>query len=322
MKIDPRVSGQGPPFSAQERKRRSGWRRINARMTLQQQQVLDLAARLGVDPHEIESAIRFALGWTAMVWGGAEPAIDAHLRAIARGQGLEYSPLTSARRNWSQQRWDSELQRSDAIPNFLCSVARPEFDESDRQEVAQLLGIPRLPDIPMLSIYHSRWSSTSNPLYVWGAVSFCAETKCAFPDWVTDYLVDCAARMPPVGAEGADMRKILPSALGFPAKRGPKKLAVPRDELAIVERLFLANVFAYAIGQGCSPARAAVEAASPLGPDYADRDERTLQTLVADYFGFLEVPQSGAAWQRALLVANVRPESTHSYLVNIVWSAP
>jgi hypothetical protein len=154
-------------------------------------------------------------------------------------------------------------------------------------------------------------------------VSFCAETKCAFPDWVTDYLVDCAARMPPVGAEGADMRKILPSALGFPAKRGPKKLAdFPRDELAIVERLFLANVFAYAIGQGCSPARAAVEAASPLGPDYADRDERTLQALVANYFGVLEVPQSGAAWQRALLVANERPESTHSYLIKLVSSAP
>ena len=261
---------------------------------------------------KIAPEISEALGFRAWFIAWLEPALDAHLRAIAQGQGLEYSPLNSARRNWSQQRWDSELQRSDAIPKLL-RFLQQEMETGNPSpysfidavnDTAEPLNIP----FGTLPVLRSKWRWTGDPLYAWEAARFCTETKCAFPDWLTDYLAECAARMPRPGTK-VDMRKKLPSALGFLAKRGTKKsFDRPGDARRRSEYMLLTQVFAFAIGQGCSPSQAVAEAVSLLGPDYVDRDQRTLLKLIARHYGFSEVPSSAVAWQRALLAITMTPE--------------
>jgi hypothetical protein len=217
------------------------------------------------DIEPVENAL--GLGDGARLLALCEPTgnLDARLKAIGRKQGLKP---------------DVDIEGLLArIRHVLHSRAK------------HPLG--RLPDL------RSGWVRTGDPLYVWEALRFCAKAKCEHPDWVSSYIVECANRMPRPGAE-RDVRKLLSAALGFPAKRGPKK-NFPRLGADVAEHMILAHVFAYAIEQGCSPARAAAEAADLLGSHYADCDARTLMALVARHFGLSSVPQSKVAWRRALV---------------------
>jgi hypothetical protein len=216
-------------------------------------------------------AIKNGLGDGARILALCEPQLAARLQAIAqrRGAPSEVRPISIKR---------------------LVSVIERVAHSHNRHPPSRL------------SKLHGEWLRSGNPLFAWEAMRFCAETKCAFPDWVSEYLGDCANRMPP-DAKNLDVRKMLPSVLGFPRKRGPRKACSLGDDMAAAEQFLLAHVFAYAIEQGCSPTRATAEAASLLGRDYADRDERTLMALIARHFNLAKVPRSRAAWTQALLRA-------------------
>jgi hypothetical protein len=158
--------------------------------------------------------------------------------------------------------------------------------------------------IPVLAF---AWARTRDPRVAWEAYRICAANKVEIPEWVANYLADCATRMSSLGDAGLDTRKALPAALGFPAKRGPKPGPKPvplhdgDDDIIAAEHFFFAHIFSYVIGCGHSPSRAVREASNLLGPGYADLDERTLVMLVVNHFGWAEMPQSKAAWRQALV---------------------
>jgi hypothetical protein len=182
---------------------------------------------------EKSPSIRISLIWKVLLMlGDPTGELEAHLRT-GRGQSLK-----------------SDV-RSDAIQDLLRMTQGVLRDH--KHNPYRRLPKWRLPELQL------RWHQTGDPLFAWEALRFCAEAECEVPDWLMGYLVDCAKRMPPSDhAGGRDMRKILPSVLGFPAKRGPpKRLARPSDDVTHAEHILLVYVFAYAIGQGCSPSQPA-----------------------------------------------------------------
>jgi hypothetical protein len=47
----------------------------------------------------------------------------------------------------------------------------------------------------LLDASHFHWSGTHNPYYVWTAIDICIREKIELPDWVNQYLAECAKRM-------------------------------------------------------------------------------------------------------------------------------
>jgi hypothetical protein len=73
------------------------------------------------------------------------------------------------------------------------------------------------------------WDDTANPVFVWEAIKTCTDQNWRLPDWVSVYLAAVAERMTAEPARKApDLRKILPTVLGFPKKnRGSGRLLEP-----------------------------------------------------------------------------------------------
>ena len=155
------------------------------------------------------------------------------------------------------------------------------------------------PDLMFLSFLNG-WENTRNPYYVWNAIHLCTEHNRQFPEWVLLYLAECSTRMlAPDAKKSNDLRKILPSILGFPAKRGPGKPLDPdQDPNDVME---LAIRFAIEIEKGMDPPAARREATKYLPRRRADKiDDKTLQVWLKKHFGLKKSPRTNAEWKYIL----------------------
>jgi hypothetical protein len=153
-----------------------------------------------------------------------------------------------------------------------------------------------------IKAFRSGWEETSNPVYIWETIAICAKHKKPLPDWVMDYLVAVAERMTSVDARAAkDLRKVLPSIMGFPAaeKHGPRR---PLDPVGGEHEDVPSLVFLFATGleKGLKPSAALRYATAKLLPDVADHDERTLIHWIMQNVGLERRPRTSAEWKAVL----------------------
>jgi len=166
---------------------------------------------------------------------------------------------------------------------------------------------------PDHSLPHDRaqWEETRNPYYVWEAIKTCGEHKREFPDWVRDYLIACAKRMlSPESARSKDYRTVLPSILGFAhAKRGPGHPLQPRGNEESDDYMCLAHAFSIEIQKTERPADALGNALNSTsarwGERLQDKDDKTLKTNIAKYYGMKRVPRTADEWRRIIYLWHV-----------------
>jgi hypothetical protein len=152
----------------------------------------------------------------------------------------------------------------------------------------------------MLDVMFAGWEKTKNPYYSWYAIKICTKHKKQFPTWVVDYLADCANRMLSEKAKQSnDLRKIIPSILGFPAKRGPGRPLDPdRDP---DDKLMFALHFAIEIEKGKKPSVARRQASTFLSQGRSDKiDDKTLQRWLKDEFDLESAPRTITEWKSVM----------------------
>jgi hypothetical protein len=148
-------------------------------------------------------------------------------------------------------------------------------------------------------MYRSRWEETANPVYVWEAIAVCTKHERSLPDWVMAYLAVVAKLMMSEEARAVtDLRGVLPSIMGFPAKRGPGRPLDPDGGMD--DAMHLAILFAIEIEGGHEPDEALFRASVQLPVEVADHDERTLWLWVMQAVGLERRPKTKAEWRAAL----------------------
>jgi hypothetical protein len=163
----------------------------------------------------------------------------------------------------------------------------------------RVTGLLRDPDF-MLDVMIASWEETKNPYYAWYAIKICTKHKKQFPTWVVNYLADCANRMLSEKAKQSnDLRKILPSILGFPANRGPGRPLDPdRDP---DDKLMFALHFAIEIEKGKKPSVARRQASTFLSQSRSDKiDDKTLQRWLKDEFDLESAPRTITEWKSVM----------------------
>jgi hypothetical protein len=157
----------------------------------------------------------------------------------------------------------------------------------------------RNPNINLDAMYVG-WEDNKNPYYAWSAIEICTKHKKPLPTWVVDYLAGCAERMlSDKATKSKDLRKILPSILGFPAKRGPGRPLdpdhVPND------KLMFALLFTIEIHKGRKPSIARKDAMKHLPRNRADRiDDKTLQRWLKEVFDLTSSPRTVTKWKSVM----------------------
>jgi hypothetical protein len=151
----------------------------------------------------------------------------------------------------------------------------------------------------MLEALRSEWETKDQPVFVWDAIQVCIKHGRTLPAWITTYLADCANRMDDA-RQSADLRKVLPSIFGFPAKRGPGRPLDPYP--GTLDREFFALRFAVEIAKGREPPDALVEACNVLDARRADKDDKTLWRWLKAEFELSDTPRTNAEWQTAAVV--------------------
>jgi hypothetical protein len=147
----------------------------------------------------------------------------------------------------------------------------------------------------------AEWEQTHNPYFAWKAIEYCTQRKIDYPDWVRDYLAECAQRMVSASAaETSDVRKVLPRIMGFPSKRGPGNPLKPERK---EDQYFDAALcFMGEIAKGSSPSMAVQTAFETLDPKVADKmDHRTLRSHIKRFFGATGSLRRWGDWRDALL---------------------
>jgi len=154
----------------------------------------------------------------------------------------------------------------------------------------------------LLDGYIGCWEETKNPYYAWSAINICTKHNKPLPTWVVDYLAECAERMLSEKArQSNDLRKLLPSVLGFPAKRGPGRPLDPdRDQ---DDKSIFAIRFAIEIEKGKKPSIARREATKYLPESRVDKiDDKTLQRWLREIFDLANTPRSITEWKSVMRV--------------------
>ena len=139
---------------------------------------------------------------------------------------------------------------------------------------------------------------TGNPYYLWEAIGICIEDGLEFPSWVRDYLAMVAENMTsPWAKREHDLRKVLPSILGFDMKRGRHLL----DSDPITDdRGLLAIRFAIQIQRGTEPKAALANVREAADRSLADKDDRTLLSYIKKHFDIADTPRTRAQWEAAI----------------------
>jgi hypothetical protein len=142
------------------------------------------------------------------------------------------------------------------------------------------------------TLAHVLFGHTGNPYYAWSAIGDCIKHKMEFPEWLIEYLGQCAERMLSDEARAAsDLRKVLPSIFGFPRKSsGPGRLldpdTDPRDTLSFALR------FLRKVAEGHELPDALKEASIDTNCECAD--DKTLKHWVCENFGLKSWPRDRA----------------------------
>jgi hypothetical protein len=153
----------------------------------------------------------------------------------------------------------------------------------------------------VLGYTSAEWEQSHNPYFAWKAIQYCTQRKIDFPDWVRDYLAECAQRMvSPSAAEASDVRKVLPRIMGFASKRGPGTPLRPEGK---EDQYFDAALcFAREIAKGASPTVAIQTAFETLAPEVADKmDHRTLRSHIKKFFEATGSLRTWEDWRDAIL---------------------
>jgi len=154
-----------------------------------------------------------------------------------------------------------------------------------------------------------RQLATQSPVYAWQAIHRCIREKKQFPDWITDYLFQCADRMisarlsdeqprdvRKTDEQPRDVRKTLQWIFGFPEKkRGPGSLFDPNPVLPYLNKVIFALQFAERLNQGEDPVTARGNAGNDTFRE--DVDDRTLQRYLLEVFGLASLPSTSEEWK-------------------------
>jgi hypothetical protein len=156
-----------------------------------------------------------------------------------------------------------------------------------------------------LTLLYKSWRDSGNPFHVWLAIDLCAKKQLGVPIWIHNYLAECAERMMEAArSKGSqDVRKILPSVLGFQSKRGPgyplRPDASESDYLLAVATL----KFAHAILNGCKPSDALDYASMVLETSMGYKtDDKTLLGHIKRFLGVEKAPRSHSSWKTFISV--------------------
>jgi hypothetical protein len=154
-----------------------------------------------------------------------------------------------------------------------------------------------------LTCAKSEWEKSKNPAYVWRGISVCSHAKIAFPNWVSQYLAECAERMLSAGtSKTSDLRAILPRVLGFPKKRGRGNQLKPPDEH--LKHFDPAIAFGMEIANGAKPSDALRTAFDHLNSKSADKmDDKTLLSHIKKFYGVKSAPRNNAEWRKKIASA-------------------
>jgi hypothetical protein len=152
----------------------------------------------------------------------------------------------------------------------------------------------------VLGLYQ-KLAAWRSPVFAWQAIQGCIRHKRPFPDWVTNYLGQCAERMCDgrMQAERAkradDVGKTLQWIFDFPKKKpGPGGLFDPNGELLkeLGKGIFALN-FAIRLHQGEDPVEARGNAGNEFFPD---KDDKTLQRYLREEFRLKKLPRTIEEW--------------------------
>jgi hypothetical protein len=143
------------------------------------------------------------------------------------------------------------------------------------------------------------WMRTSNPYWVWSAISFCASNGVEYPAWVKNYLADCARRMLSDEARAtSDFGRALPRILGFSLERGRGHLLDPEG---VGKKYFPAALqFAFEISNGASPKEALQRAFEVLDPAEGNMEDKTLRSHINKIFELSHSPRTNAEWKSVI----------------------
>ena len=157
------------------------------------------------------------------------------------------------------------------------------------------------------------------PVFTWQMIGTCVKYKKQFPDWVINYLAQCAERMCDgrMQSERAkradDVGKMFQWIFDFPKKKpGPGELLDAGGEL-LKETCKAAFAFHFALKlhQGEDPIQARRNAGDEWFGIIGDEtvDDRTLQRYLREQFQLKKLPRTAEewmpviAWDRLLLIA-------------------
>jgi hypothetical protein len=138
---------------------------------------------------------------------------------------------------------------------------------------------------------------TGNPYFAWLAIEACVKSKIEFPEWLVGYLGFVAEKMLSDEAKKThDLRKVLPSILGFDMQRGRGNLLDPVIGNASPDAMLLAIKFAINLHHGETPAAALRKAADEIfGIDDAP-DLKTLKRWLLKEFEQEKWLRTNAEW--------------------------
>jgi hypothetical protein len=143
------------------------------------------------------------------------------------------------------------------------------------------------------------WREQKNPIWVWNAIKTSVHNKHSLPNWVCDYLEECANQLLSSSAYTGDFARKLPRMLGFNLKSGPK------HPLKISARMLkneqFAMRFAKHILNGKRPSDARSNAANECGGRWLEADDKTFQTALRQHFKLKRVPKTGSAWKTIVI---------------------
>jgi hypothetical protein len=138
-----------------------------------------------------------------------------------------------------------------------------------------------------------KFAAIGGPYFAWWAIRICIKHKRQFPDWITDYLGECADRMLSDDAKRiSDARKTLLWIFGFPKNRpGPGGLFKPGIE--VLKDQFAVNFALRLHGGEDDPVKARGDAGDEFLPGTEDR---TLQRYLLEVFQLKKMPSTYDQW--------------------------
>jgi len=150
-----------------------------------------------------------------------------------------------------------------------------------------------------LNGFKSLWIEQKNPVWVWSAIKTSIRNHHSFPNWVCNYLEQCADQVLSPEASTHDFARKLPRMLGFTPTRGPKHQLKIGERMVRNERF--AMKFAEHILNGKKPSDARGAAANECRGRWQKADDKTLQAALREHFKLKRAPVSKLVWQRIVI---------------------